>query len=56
MILFRKVLKNLSAPWQLDVIEGGDHSFHVPKSLGIRQSAIHDRIVKTSGAWLDGQF
>lgn len=56
MVLFRKVLENISAPWQLNVIEGGDHSFHVPKSLGIRQSEIHNRVVKAAGAWLDGYF
>jgi uncharacterized protein len=46
------VLERLQAPWDLHIIEGGDHSFHVPKSAGISEGEIHDRIVKESAGWL----
>ena len=50
------VLKKLSAPWKLEIIEGGDHSFHIPKSMGITESDIYDRIVKTAGQWIETTF
>ncbi|MGB5217179.1 MAG: alpha/beta family hydrolase [Smithella sp.] len=56
LTLLQTVLKKLSAPWQLDIIEGGDHSFHLPKSMGITQSDIYDRIVQTSKKWLEMNF
>jgi uncharacterized protein len=46
------VLQRLEAPWDLHTVEGGDHSFHVPKSAGISEEEIHDRIVKKSAGWL----
>ena len=52
----KTVLKKLSAPWQLEVIEGGDHSFHVPKSQGTTQADIFDRIVKTAREWMETTF
>jgi uncharacterized protein len=48
------VLKKLQAPWDLFTIEGGDHSFHVPKSLGLTQEDIFGRIIKKSLDWLAG--
>ncbi len=56
MTQLQVVLKKLSAPWKLDVIEGGDHSFHVPKSMGIGEAEIHERIVKTSAQWIETTF
>jgi len=49
----QRVLSRLSAPWQLDIIEGGDHSFHVPKSMSIAESAVFSRLVKTTVQWLE---
>ena len=46
-------LKKLKAPWELATIEGGDHSFHVPKAMGITESAIFDRVVNTTIRWLE---
>jgi len=54
--ILQTVLKKLSAPWKLDIIEGGDHSFHLPKSMGISQSDVYDRIVQTSNKWLAMNF
>lgn len=47
------VLSKLSAPWKREVIDGGNHSFHTPKSLGIRETDIFDRIVSTSAEWIE---
>jgi predicted alpha/beta-hydrolase family hydrolase len=52
----QSVLKMLSAPWKLEIIEGGDHSFHIPKSMGITESEIFDRIVKTAKQWIQTAF
>lgn len=46
------VLKKLQAPWDLFTIEGGDHSFHVPKSLGLTEEEVYGRIIRRSLDWL----
>ena len=46
------VLKRLSAPWELEIIEGGDHSFSLPKSAGTPQEAVHCRITEKITQWL----
>jgi uncharacterized protein len=56
MTLLQNVLKNISAPWKLDIIEGGDHSFHVPKCMNITEAEIYERIVKTSAQWIEKTF
>ena len=56
MTKLQTVLKKLSAPWKLEVIEGGDHSFHIPKSMGIPESEIFDRIVTTAKQWIERTF
>lgn len=50
------VLEKLPAPWTLEVIEGGDHSFDLPKAMGVAQSDVFARIVKTSVRWLEATF
>jgi uncharacterized protein len=50
------VLDKLPAPWKLDILEGGDHSFHLPKAMGISESDVFDRIVNTTTQWLDTTF
>lgn len=54
--LLQSVLKNISAPRKLDIIEGGDHSFHIPKSMGIPDAEIHRRIVKAAVQWIETTF
>ena len=46
------VLKKLQTPWELFTIEGGDHSFHVPKSFGLSNEEIFTRITAKSIDWL----
>jgi predicted alpha/beta-hydrolase family hydrolase len=48
----RSVLVRLTAPWQLETIEGGDHSFRVPKSAGMTEKEIHQRITEKAKRWL----
>jgi len=50
------VLGKLSAPWKLDIIEGGDHSFHLPKAMGVTESDIFAHIAKTTTQWLETTF
>lgn len=52
MGLLRTVLKRLTAPCELEVIEGGDHSFNVLKSLSIPQEDIHDKIFRRFLEWM----
>ena len=42
----RPVLRKLRAKPQLYVVEGGDHSFKVPKSAGRPQPQIHARVLR----------
>ena len=56
MTTLQTVLNKLSATWKLEIIEGGDHSFHVPKSMGIDESSIYERIVKTTTQWIQKTF
>jgi len=53
--LLRKVLSHLDAPWQLEVIEGADHSFKVPKTAGISPDEIYQRITEKILQQLAGQ-
>jgi hypothetical protein len=48
----KRVLGRLRADWDLMVIEGGDHSFHVPRSTGIDDEEIYKRIVEKTLEWL----
>jgi len=47
------VLKKLRTAWELYTIEGGDHSFHVPKSTGVNDEETHRRITHKAVEWLD---
>ena len=48
----RPVLRKLKAKSQLYVVEGGDHSFKVPKSAGRPQPQIHARVLDEIERWL----
>lgn len=51
--LLRQVLTPLATPHSLHVIEGGDHSFKVPRSSGRSQDAVMAEIVDTTVSWID---
>lgn len=48
----RGVLARLTAPHELYTIDGGDHSFHVPKSSELTEEEIHARVVNKTLDWL----
>jgi hypothetical protein len=45
------VLKKIETPWDLCKIEGSDHSFHVPKSMGDTNENIYEKIIKKTLDW-----
>jgi predicted alpha/beta-hydrolase family hydrolase len=50
------VLERLSASWELQIIEGGDHSFRLPKSAGRSQEEVYEQILQKTLAWLEAEF
>jgi predicted alpha/beta-hydrolase family hydrolase len=46
------VLKKLRAARDLYTIEGGDHSFHVPKSIGTTDEEVYRKVVEKTLDWL----
>jgi hypothetical protein len=56
LAILQGVLGKVSAPWKLELIEGGDHSFELPKAMGAPQPDVFARIVKTSIRWLEETF
>lgn len=50
--LLKGVLSRIESPWQLEVIEGGDHSFNVPKAAGVTPEEIYSEILRASLEWL----
>ncbi len=50
--LLRPTLKRLPSATTLHVIDGGDHSFVVPKALRREPAAIWNEIVEVSAQWL----
>jgi predicted alpha/beta-hydrolase family hydrolase len=51
--LLRQTISRLRTPTELHIIEGGDHSFNVLKSLRREPAAVWDEIIETSARWLD---
>jgi predicted alpha/beta-hydrolase family hydrolase len=51
----RAVIKKHHLPATLHLIEGGDHSFKVPKSVGLTQQQIFESLMDTSLEWLSGR-
>jgi predicted alpha/beta-hydrolase family hydrolase len=50
--LLKNVLGRLSAPWELETIEGADHSFALPKSFGMAAEDVYEKIMKKTDSWL----
>jgi len=50
--LLKPVVSRLKGPTALEVIEGGDHSFVLPKSFKTSEEEVCDRILKRTIAWL----
>ena len=56
LALLRAVLERVRAAWVLEVVEGGDHSFHVPSAPGLSDEGIHRRILERVLGWLEGEM
>lgn len=50
------VIGRMGGDVELEVIEGGDHSFHVPKSSGLTEDEIDLRITGKTLDWLHRKF
>lgn len=50
--LLKGILSRLTSPYHLQVIEGGDHSFNVPKAMGMSPGEIYSRILDGILRWL----
>lgn len=50
--LLRPALATIPAPVELHIIEGGDHSFGLPKKLARSTSDVYEEIITTTDAWL----
>ena len=50
--LLKKVLTRLKTARELEVIDGGDHSFKMLKSAHISAEQVQDRIIRKMAAWL----
>lgn len=48
----RAVIKKHRLPATLHLIEGGDHSFKIPKSVGVTQHQVFESLMDTCSAWL----
>lgn len=46
------VLKKLDSPWALEIIEGGDHSFRLPKSAAKSEQDVYSHMVQKTVDWL----
>ena len=49
----RKALEKVSAPTEVTVIDGGDHSFKVPKSSGRSNAAALEEVVEAVAHWIE---
>lgn len=50
--LLKKVLPQLNTEWELEIVQGGDHSFNLPKSLGKSQRDVEAQILAETLKWL----
>jgi hypothetical protein len=51
--LIQNVLNRLHAAWELETIEGGDHSFALPKSFKASEEEVYERILQRTVSWLN---
>jgi len=50
--LLKGVLSRLKAPWELDVIEEGEHSFDIPDSHDMTREEVYRRLLSKTLEWL----
>ena len=54
--LLKKVLARIKVARELEVIDGGDHSFKMPKSAETSPQQVYDRIINRMALWLKANF
>lgn len=47
-----RVLGRIETAWTLETVQGGDHSFKLPKSVGLSQEIVYDRIARKTCDWV----
>jgi uncharacterized protein len=47
----RAVIKKLRLPANIHVVEGGDHSFKIPKRIGVPQATVYEMIMDKLADW-----
>ena len=52
LILLKPVVRRLKGPAVLEVVEGGDHSFVLPRAFQFSEAEVCDGILKRTIAWL----
>jgi dienelactone hydrolase len=52
--LLKEVLARIEATCTLEVVEGGDHSFNLPRSAALSPAEIHERLASRTASWLAG--
>lgn len=52
LALLRPAVATIPAPVELHIIDGGDHSFGVPKKLARPASDVYEEIIITTDAWV----
>ncbi len=51
----KPIIKKLKTPAELYVVEGGDHSFKVPKSAGVSQEEVYKTVLDEITRWLKSE-
>jgi hypothetical protein len=49
------VVARLNVSTELEIIEGGDHSFVLPKSFKMAEETVNERILQRTAGWLKKQ-
>jgi predicted alpha/beta-hydrolase family hydrolase len=52
--LLEPLVRDLTAPVRLHVVDDADHSFHVPKRSGRSDAQVIDELARVTAAWIDG--
>jgi predicted alpha/beta-hydrolase family hydrolase len=47
------VLKKFDTRWKLEIVEGGDHSFRTPKSMGLSETEVFRHILDKAQEWIN---
>jgi hypothetical protein len=51
--LLNQVLGRLNVTWDLEIIEGGDHSFNLLKSASRTPQEVCEQILRKTQSWLE---